>query len=203
MDCHRLLLVDMRLVALAAACRVAPLDRDDYLQSMREALCVLCSGWGGSDEELVTACQAHAERERWREQHTLRRRADLADDLTPAPPPTRSRKAAELQRGRDYGGTGTHTPYTLDLADIESLTTQEWQAVVSNLLQRNIINGATAHALLIEVTRLPAWAQPIARAVLCSFSMAELRQAGYSRNRVETVRDMLSRLGMTYHLQTT
>lgn len=201
MDCHRLFIVDHLLVALAAACRTAPLERDDYLQTMREALCVLCSGWQGTNDELVEACRSHAEQHRWREQHRLRRCTDLTDDVVAAAAPGRTLAAQRKARQRD-GGATTSEGYTLSLADLDALASADWQAVTRNLQERNIISGATARTILLDLDSLPRWAQPVARAILCSFSMAELRRAGYSRTTIEAVRDMLQRLGMAYHLQT-
>lgn len=201
MDCHRLFIVDHLLVALASACRTAPLERDDYLQTMREALCVLCSGWGGTNDELVEACRGHAEQHRWREQHALRRCADLTDDVSAAAVPGRTLAAQRKARQRG-GGATTSEGYTLSLADLDALASADWQAVTRNLQERNIISGATARTILLDLDSLPPWAQPVARAILCSFSMAELRRAGYSRATIEAVRDMLQRLGMAYHLQT-
>lgn len=201
MDCYRLTVIDAHLVTLAATVRTMPLEAEDYLQTMREALCALVSEWQGTDADLVAACQRVAERSRWREQHEQRRRAEWSDDARPAVNAGRSLDTVYKQRQRDYGGSGESVPYTLDLGDMAALTLADWQATMSNLRDRNVLSGDAARHMLLEVSRFPAIEQPVARAILCGFSMRELLKAGYKRALIERVRDRLERLGMAYHLQ--
>lgn len=165
----------------ASASGYRGLHRDIFLQEMRYAFWVNAATLTGQPHaHIIQFCKSRA-----RDFMRKEKRAELIplEQWQATPVSRRTERVREGVGGEMAACTITH-PDQLEAADLP--------ATLNNLAQRGLLTRAAANEVAVELSRLDDGLRGLAAAVLSSFSRRELVKAGYSRRRVEEVRDLIA-----------